>query len=60
MNSEHMKRKLVAILSADVKGYSRLMSVDEEATVRMLGSIEQAMGTKRGTSFTFAVSLKLK
>ncbi|MBU1208274.1 MAG: tetratricopeptide repeat protein [Proteobacteria bacterium] len=44
MNSEKVKRKLVAILSADVKGYSRLMSVDEEATVRMLNTYKQAMG----------------
>jgi class 3 adenylate cyclase len=28
------KRKLTAILSADVEGYSRLMSEDEDATVR--------------------------
>jgi len=27
-----MERKLTAILSADVKGYSRLMGEDEEAT----------------------------
>ena len=44
MTSEHLKRKLVAVLSADVKGYSRLMSVDEEATVRTLSSYKQAMG----------------
>ena len=28
-----MERKLTAILSADVEGYSRLMGDDEEATV---------------------------
>jgi adenylate cyclase len=33
---ERAKRKLSAILSADVKGYSRLMGEDEEATVRTL------------------------
>ena len=44
MNAEKVKRKLVAILSADVKGYSRLMSVDEEATVRTLNTYKQAMG----------------
>ena len=44
MNSEHLKRKLVAILSADVKGYSRLMSVDEEATVRMLTAYKEVLG----------------
>lgn len=31
-----MPRKLVAILSADVKGYSRLMADDEEATIKTL------------------------
>ena len=31
-----MQRKLTAILSADVKGYSRLMGQDEEATVEAL------------------------
>lgn len=33
---EHAKRKLAAILSADVRGYSRLMQDDEEATVRTI------------------------
>ena len=36
MNTERAKRKLSAILSADVKGYSRLMGEDEVATVRTL------------------------
>jgi adenylate cyclase len=31
-----MERKLTAILSADVKGYSRLMGEDEEATIHTL------------------------
>src|SRR6201981_655108 len=31
-----MERKLTAIFSAEVKGYSRLMGVDEEATIRTL------------------------
>jgi adenylate cyclase len=44
MNSEHLKRKLVAILSADVKGYSRLMSLDEEGAVRRLTAYKEAMG----------------
>jgi class 3 adenylate cyclase len=30
MTSQEVKRKLVAILSADVKGYSRLMGEDEK------------------------------
>ena len=36
MAEEGFKRKLAAILSADVEGYSRLMGDDEEATVRTL------------------------
>jgi adenylate cyclase len=36
MTTEDFKRKLTAILSADVKGYSRLMGEDEEATVRTI------------------------
>ena len=38
MADEGFKRKLTAILSADVVGYSRLMRDDEEATVRDLAS----------------------
>ena len=36
MTDEDYKRKLAAILSADVEGYSSLMDDDEEATVRTL------------------------
>jgi adenylate cyclase len=36
MTDERANRKMSAILSADVKGYSRLMSVDEEGTVKAL------------------------
>jgi adenylate cyclase len=38
MTKEGFKRKLTAILSADVLGYSRLMRDDEEATVRDLAA----------------------
>jgi hypothetical protein len=36
MNEERAKRKISAILSADVKGYSRLMGEDELATIDTL------------------------
>ena len=36
MTKDDYKRKLCAILSADVKGYSQLMGADEEATVRTI------------------------
>ena len=43
MTEEHTKRKLTAILSADVKGYSRLMEDDEEATVRTINAYREVM-----------------
>ncbi len=43
MAEERAKRKLTAILSADVKGYSRLMGEDEEATVRTITSYREVM-----------------
>ena len=43
MTAQEVKRKLAAILSADVKGYSRLMSEDEEATVRTLNAYKEVM-----------------
>ena len=36
MAPDRVKRKLTAILSADVEGYSRLMGEDEAATVRTI------------------------
>src|SRR5213594_584222 len=38
-----IERKLAAILSADVKGYSRLMGEDEVATIRTLTAYQEAM-----------------
>jgi hypothetical protein len=40
MTPEKFKRKLTAILSADVKGYSRLMGEDEEGTIRTLNAYQ--------------------
>jgi adenylate cyclase len=40
-----MERKLTALLSADVKGYSRLMGEDEETTIRTLTTYRQSMAT---------------
>ena len=45
MATEGFKRKLTAILSADIAGYSRLMGEDEEATVRTLTAHRQMMAT---------------
>jgi class 3 adenylate cyclase len=38
MEAPPLERKLVAILAADVEGYSRLMGVDEEGTLAILSS----------------------
>ena len=43
MPEKGFKRKLTAILSADVVGYSRLMDDDEEATVRVLYAYRDLM-----------------
>jgi adenylate cyclase len=45
MAEEGFKRKLTAILSADVAGYSRLMSEDESATVKTLETYREVMST---------------
>ena len=45
MTPEKFKRKLTAILSADVKGYSRLMGTDEEATLRTLQEYKEVMAS---------------
>ena len=38
-----MERRLAAILSADVVGYSRLMEADEEATIHALSACRQVI-----------------
>ena len=45
MTEQGFTRKLTAILSADVQGYSRLMGEDEEATVRMLMAHREVLTT---------------
>jgi class 3 adenylate cyclase len=41
---EPAERRLAAILSADVVGYSRLMAEDEAATVRTLSDYREEIG----------------
>ena len=43
MTNQNVKRKLAAILSADVEGYSLLMSDDEVGTIRTLSVYRDAM-----------------
>ncbi|MFC1532255.1 adenylate/guanylate cyclase domain-containing protein [Thermodesulfobacteriota bacterium] len=45
MNSDEFKRKLAAIFSADVVGYSRLMGDDEAATVNTITVYREVIGT---------------
>ena len=45
MATQDFKRKLTAIFSADVEGYSRLMGEDEEATVRTITTYREVMTT---------------
>jgi TolB-like protein/class 3 adenylate cyclase/Flp pilus assembly protein TadD len=45
MTTQEVKRKLTAILSADVKGYSLLMGEDEVGTIRTLSTYRKIMIT---------------
>ena len=45
METQQAKRKLTAIFSADVKGYSRLMADDEKATVKTLTACREIITT---------------
>jgi adenylate cyclase len=45
MTTEGFKRKLTTMFSADVAGYSRLMSEDEAATVRTITAYREVMST---------------
>jgi len=43
MTTKEVKRKLAAILSADVKGYSRLMGEEEVSTLKTLSAYREVM-----------------
>ena len=45
MSEERALRKLSAIFSADVRGYSRLMQDDESSTVRILKAYRELMSS---------------
>ena len=45
MTAEKFKRMLTAILSADVKGYSRPTGTDEEATLRTLQEYKEVISS---------------
>ena len=58
MASDQVRRKLAAILCADVFGYSRLMGQDEVGTLRTLTAyreiIDRLIGSRRGRIFNTA------
>jgi DNA-binding NarL/FixJ family response regulator/class 3 adenylate cyclase len=43
LSSEHVERRLTAILAADVAGYSRLMGADEEGTLAQLKAFRKTL-----------------
>jgi TolB-like protein/class 3 adenylate cyclase len=43
MTTQEVRRKLTAILNADVKGYSRLMGKDEVGTIQTLNTYKEVM-----------------
>ena len=43
MASDQVKRKLAAILAADVAGYSRLTGIDEEGTLKRLRKLRREL-----------------
>ena len=45
MTQEGFKRKLAAILSADVAGYSRMMEDNEEATIQSINAYRKSVST---------------
>ncbi|MBW2449690.1 MAG: hypothetical protein JRE92_04590 [Deltaproteobacteria bacterium] len=45
MTDGGFRRKLCAILSGDVQGYSRLMDLDEDATIRTLTTYQVVLFT---------------
>jgi adenylate cyclase len=43
MTTQEIKRKLTAILSADMESYTRLMAKDEAGTLQTLNTYKEAM-----------------
>src|SRR5438874_1544930 len=43
LSSEHVERRLAAILAADVAGYSRLMGADEEGALARLKAVRKSL-----------------
>src|SRR6266702_5497048 len=43
LTGERVERRLVAVLAADVAGYSRLMGIDEEGTLARLKAVRKGL-----------------
>ena len=56
MTDERVQRRLAAILSADVVGYSRLMRVDEEGTFERIRAHRKELFEQRLRDITAAYS----
>ena len=56
MSAESFKRKLTAILSADVKGYSRLMGENEAGRSTRMADLDIGAGTLRCSRVTSILS----
>jgi class 3 adenylate cyclase len=58
VSADQIERRLAAIFAADVEGYSRLMSIDEVATLRTLTAyreiIDEHVARHRGRVFNAA------
>ena len=57
MAEERLQRKLAAILSADVVGYSRLMGIDEAGTVSRLNALRRELIDPAIAGESFAVEI---
>jgi len=51
MSENRVDRRLAAILAADIAGYSRLMSVDEEGTLRQLKAHRKKLADRKITKY---------
>ncbi len=56
MITQEVKGKLTAILSADVKGYSRLMGEDEKGTLHTLNAYSREASSVRATRCASSLS----
>jgi hypothetical protein len=59
LSSEHLERRLAAILAADVAGYSRLMGADEEGALPHLKSFKKRSSIPKSLSIVDASSRRL-